>query len=91
MTHRQLGTLKFIQTHEVGMEYVRKFNLTTFGSLFVRGWIKRNGSDVVLTDLGREVYEQYTRPEPTYRKEEGELSARVSQMLHLRLNSKGAA
>lgn len=91
MTHRQLGTLKFIQTHEVGMSYIKKFNLTTFGSLFQRGWIKRQGSEVVLTDSGKEEFEKYTRPEPVYRKIEGDVSDRVALMLSLKVNRKGAA
>lgn len=91
MTHRQLGTLKFIQTHEVGMDYVRKFNLTTFGSLFERGWVKRVGNDIELTESGKEEFERYSKPEPVYRKTEGEISDRVALMLSLRVNRKGAA
>lgn len=94
MTYRQYGTLRYILGHEINAEYVRRFNLTTFGSLLQRGWIKRTGDEIILTEKGLQAFDQYNRALPSYRKYEGELSDRVALMLNLKhqgIVKKGAA
>lgn len=90
MTYRQYGTMRYISGHEIGTEFIKRFNLTTFGSLLQRGWIRRVGDSIELTKKGNEAFEQYTRALPNYRKVEGEISERVRLMLALN-RTKGAA
>lgn len=92
MTARQYGTLKYIVTHEISLEYVGIMNLTTFGSLLKRGWLIRVGNSIQLTREGEEAYESYSRALPSYRKSWGDISDRVRLMLHFDKNRhKGAA
>ena len=87
MSFRQYGTLKFINTHDVTLEHVRQFSMSTFGSLWKRGWITKSGIKLVLTKSGSAALEQYSYAMPNYRKDQSaELTQRVREMLHLRLH-----
>lgn len=85
MSHRQFGTLKYIREHHINTGHVRQLNLTTFGSLFDRGWIKRNGSTIQLTESGEDQYQLYARAQANFRKVEAELSERVALMLSIKM------
>lgn len=85
MSHRQYGTLKYIREHIVHTSHVRGLNLTTFGSLFVRGWIVRNGNTIQLTETGEDQFQLYHRAAASFRKHEAELSERVALMLSLKV------
>lgn len=84
MTNLQYGTLKFLLAHEVNVEHLRVYNLTTLGSLIQRGYIQRQGTRISVTESGTQAYQLYHTAGPNYRKREGELSERVRLMLHIR-------
>ena len=86
MTHRQYGTMRYIISHVVTTSHVRAYNLTTFGSLLVRGWAVRNGNHIIPTEAGLEAVNQYSHSTITMRKTEGELSERVALLLSLKNN-----
>lgn len=85
MSHRQYGTLKYIREHIVHTSHVRTLNLTTFGSLFQRNFIHRNGNLIELTKLGEDQFQLYHRAAASFRKHEGEISERVALMLSLKI------
>lgn len=90
MSARQFGMLRFISSHNVFIDHVRLFSMTTFGSLCSHGWVERHGNAVGVTRLGAEALLDYERAKPTYRKQEGDISDRVALMLNLK-STKGAA
>ena len=84
MSHRQFGTLRYIDNHDISIEYVKMLNLSTFGSLWTRKWITKTGSNkIVLTRNGKQALDQYSRALPSYRKTSGEITERVRLMLHI--------
>lgn len=87
MTNLQYGTLKYLINHEVSIEDLRIYNLTTLGSLLQRGYLQRQGTKLAVTEKGIEAYQLYHTGGPNYRQREGELSERVRLMLHLRMLS----
>lgn len=90
MSHRQFGTLKYIQSYDVHLDYVTQMNLTTLGSLLQRGYVTRNGTRVSLTDKGEKAFEEYSKATVSLRKSTGTISDRVARMLSLR-SLKGVA
>lgn len=89
MTYRQFGTLRYIDKHDINLDYVRMFNLTTFGSLLHKGWAQKSGTKITLTKSGLAALEQYNKATVVTRKHAGDVSARVALMLNLRLNGAG--
>ena len=85
MSSFQYGTLKYISTHDINVEYVRMFNQTTFGSLWQHGWVIRVHKKIVLTKEGERALELYSKALPNYRKHLSSLSPRVAIMLELKL------
>jgi len=83
MSSLQFGTLKYLIAHEITVEHLGIYNLTTLGSLIQRGWVERQGSKIAVTKDGQEAYDSYSRGGPNYRLKEGELSERVRLMLHI--------
>lgn len=93
MSYRQFGTLKYIRSYDVHTEHIRMFNMSTLGSLLVRGWIVRNGTRLTLTKEGEDAFDSYNRATVNLRKNENDVSERVSLMLNLKYinHHKGAA
>lgn len=83
MSNLQFGTLKYLLEHAVTMDELRLYNLTTLGSLIVRGWVERSGSRIRATEAGVAAYMAYHRGTPNYRQHEAELSDRVRGLLHM--------
>jgi hypothetical protein len=83
MSKLQYGTLRFLVHHQVDVEHLGTYNLTTLGSLIVRGWVHRNGTRITVTKTGEEAYMDYHRAGPNYKLHAGELSERVRGLLHV--------
>lgn len=83
MSNLQYGTLRYLMNHQVPVEDLRIYNLTTLGSLIERGWVVRNGGHVGVTEQGVEACMAYHRAQPNYRQHDAEISDRVRGLLHL--------
>lgn len=83
MSKLQYGTLRFLVHHQVEVEHLMVYNLTTLGSLIERGYVQRSGNYVTVTKAGEEAYMSYHRAGPNYRLHAGELSDRVRGLLHI--------
>ena len=84
MSNLQFGTLKFIATHDVTVDDIPQFNLTTLGSILVHGWVNRIGKKLDLTKAGSLALELYTHAGPNYRQHPTDISDRVRFLLHMR-------
>lgn len=91
MTNLQYGTLRYLIKHNVSMDDLRLYNLSTLGSLLQRKYLERRGDELTVTKEGMEAYLLYHTGGPNYRQHEGELSDRVRLMLHMRSLSVKAA
>lgn len=83
MSNLQFGTLRYIRNHDVSIEDLNGYNLTTFGSLAKRGWVTRKGHRVFLTRQGEEAFDAYHFASCNYRQHAGEISDRVRTLLHI--------
>src|SRR5262249_7851626 len=54
MSNLQYGTLRYLIHHEVDVEDLGIYNLSTLGSLIQRGWVERTGSRLSVTVPGME-------------------------------------
>lgn len=83
MSNLQFGTLRWIHNHEVLLEDLNGYNLSTFGSLAKRGWVTRKGHRIVCTRKGEEAFAQYYHAECNLRQHAGEISERVRLLLRI--------
>lgn len=83
MSNLQFGTLRYIHQHQVSIEDLNGYNLSTFGSLAKRGWVTRKGHRILCTKKGEEAFQQYHYASCNYRQHAGEISERVRLLLHI--------
>lgn len=83
MSNLQFGTLRYIHNHDVSLEDLNGYNLSTFGSLAKRGWVTRKGHRIICTRKGEEAFAQYHHAECNYRQHAGEISERVRLLLRI--------
>lgn len=81
----QYGTLKFIRSHRVTLNYLRRAHATTLGSLAYRELICKTSSgdeaEVILTPAGEEAFKSYSNASLNERSHEGELTERCLRLL----------
>ena len=85
LSRHQYGTLKFIHSNHVTLEYLRHAHANTLGSLAYNGWIMKRGSgekaEVVLTGAGEEQLRIYSHASINERQHERELTDRCLRLL----------
>jgi hypothetical protein len=83
MTPRQIGTLKYIATHDVNVDHCRSIHQITLWSLLHGEYAKKEGKKIVLTKAGDEALRAYMHAPPSFRLHEAELSERCRRLLNL--------
>lgn len=85
LSRHQYGTLLFIFSNKVTMEYLRHAHANTLGSLAYRGYLKLVGTgdhqEVELTKAGDEALRTYREATLNERIHEGELTDRCLRLL----------
>jgi len=83
MTARQIGTMKYIATHDVSVDHCRSIHQITLWSLLHGEYAKKEGKRIVLTKQGDEALRAYLHAPPSFRLHEAELSKRCSRLLNV--------
>ncbi len=85
LSRHQYGSLKFIHDNHVSLDYLRNAHANTLGSLAERGYLQRDGENVVLSQAGIDALHVYTHASLNERAHEGELTDRCMRLLkHVR-------
>jgi hypothetical protein len=75
--------MKYIATHDVGVDDCRSIHQITLWSLLHRQYAKKEGKRIVLTKVGDEALRAYLHAPPSFRQHEAELSDRCRRLLNL--------
>jgi hypothetical protein len=81
MTSRQIGTLKYLATHDVLVDDCRSIHQITLWSLLHGEYAKKEGKRVTLTRKGDDMLRSYLHAAPSFRLRESDLSERCRRLL----------
>jgi hypothetical protein len=81
LSRDQIGTLRYIQKHEVRIDHLEEAHGGTIYSLLYRKYVARQGDSVVLTAAGEGALREYERSGWKERLHAGPLTERVERML----------
>ena len=82
MTSRQIGTMKYIATHDINVDHCRSIHQGTLWSLLHGEYAKKEGKRIALTNKGEEALRAYLHAPPSFRLHEAELSERCRRLLN---------
>lgn len=78
---RMVSQLRWFKRHIVQVDYLGKINQTTVGANIVRGFLRRRGDAVAVTEDGDEEICRYDAANSVPRKVPGNMTDRVAAMV----------
>ena len=83
MTSRQYGTLKHIIVKKLTVPQLSEVSMVTFGSLAAHGWVFCKADEIIITQDGKQAYDEYHDAKCDFTIHEHQISERVRSLLHL--------